>query len=150
MFPWQHILERALMRNGAIQLSYNVTVTLLLNQSLQNFEVFSEMISSTSVQNFSRKKCFILPWQHILLRVLKQNRVLEIIDDVIVTSFCSQSQQNFVFLFVIPNDQNYQKSPGRIGLKFAYSLLWPLLFQLKTASPDSHNYSLTNSYQNCQ
>ena len=85
IFPWQHILETALMRNGAIQLSNDVTVTLFFNQSLQNFEAFSEMISSTSVQNFSRKKCFIFKWQHILLRVLRQNRVLEINDDVTVT-----------------------------------------------------------------
>ena len=54
MFPWQHILEIALMRNGAIQLSNYVTVTLFLNQSLQTFEVFLEMIGGTSVQNFSR------------------------------------------------------------------------------------------------
>ena len=86
MFPWQHILETALMQNGPIQLSNNVTVTLFLDQALQNFEVFLEMIGSTSLQNFSRKKCFILKWQHILLRALRQNRVLEIIDDVIVTS----------------------------------------------------------------
>ena len=97
MFPWQHILETALMRNGAIQLSNDVTVTLFLTQSLQNFEVFSEMLSSTSPQNFSRKKSFILKWQHILLRTIRQNRVLEIIDDVTVTSFCNQSQQNLVF-----------------------------------------------------
>ena len=62
MFPWQHIRETALMQNGAIQLSNDVTVTLFPNQSLQNFEVFLEMISNTSVQNFSRKKCFILKW----------------------------------------------------------------------------------------
>ena len=60
MFPWQHILETALMQNGPIQLSNNVTVTLFLDQALQNFEVFLEMIGSTSLQNFSRKKCFIL------------------------------------------------------------------------------------------
>ena len=102
MFPWQHILETALMRNGTIQLSNDLAVTLFLNQSLQNFEVFLEMISSTSVQNFRRKKCFILKWQHILLRVLRQNRVLEIIDDGTLTSFCNQSQQCFIFSFVIP------------------------------------------------
>ena len=85
------------MRKGAIQLSNEVTVTLFLNQSLQNFDVFLEMISGISVQNFSRKKCFILPWQRILLRVLGENRVLEIIDYVTVTSFCNQSQQNFAF-----------------------------------------------------
>ena len=109
IFPWQHILETALMRNGAIQLSNYVTVTLFLNQSLQTFEVFLEMISCTSVQNFSRKKCFILPLQHILLRVLMQNRVIEIIDDVTVTSFCNQSQQNIVFLVVIPRSISVQK-----------------------------------------
>ena len=77
-------------------------MTLFLNQSSQTFEVFLELISGTSVQNFSRKKCFILPWQHIPLRVLRQNRVLEIIDDVTVTSFCSKSQKHLVFLSVIP------------------------------------------------
>ena len=66
MFPWQHIFESALMRNQAIQLSNDVTVTLFLNQSSQNLELFLEMIISTSVQNFSRIQCFILPWQHIL------------------------------------------------------------------------------------
>ena len=66
MSPWQHVLETALMPNGTIQLGNKVTVTLFLNQSLQNFEIFLETVSSTSVQNFSRKKCFILPWQHIL------------------------------------------------------------------------------------
>ena len=95
MFPWQHILETALMRNGAIQLSNYVTVTLFLYQSLQTFEVFLEMISGTSVQNFSRKKCFILPWQHILLRVLRQNWFIEIIDDVILQSI-SRKFCNFV------------------------------------------------------
>ena len=60
MFPWKHILETALMQNGDIRLSNDVTVTLFLNQSLQNFEVLLQIISSTSVQNFSRKKCFIL------------------------------------------------------------------------------------------
>ena len=80
MFPWQHIIETALMRNGTIQLSNDVTVTMFLNQSLQTFEVFLEMISGTSVQNFSRRKCFIL----------RQNWVLEIINDVTVTSFCNQ------------------------------------------------------------
>ena len=96
MFPWQHILETALRQNGALQLSNDVTLTLFLNQSLQTFEGFLEMISGTSVQNFSRKKCFILPWQHILLSVLRQNWVPEIIDnkhhcDVIlqsVSKFC--------------------------------------------------------------
>ena len=53
MFPWQHIFESALMRNQPIQLSNDVTVTLFLNQSSQNFEISLEMIISTSVQNFS-------------------------------------------------------------------------------------------------
>ena len=39
LFPWQHIFESALMRNQAIQLSNDVTVTLFLNQSSQNFEL---------------------------------------------------------------------------------------------------------------
>ena len=60
------------------------------------------MIISTTVQNFSAIQCFILPWQHILWRVLLTNQVLKISDDVIVMSFLNQSQQNFVFLFVIP------------------------------------------------
>ena len=38
----------------------------------------------------------MVPLHHILSRVLRQNWVLEIIDDVIVTSFYNQSQQNFV------------------------------------------------------
>ena len=66
------------------------------------------MISGTSLQNFSGSKCFILPWQHILLIVLRQNQVIEIIDDVTVTSFCNQSQQNSVFLFLIPRSISAQ------------------------------------------
>ena len=66
MFPWQHIFELALMQNQPIQLSNDVTVTLFLNQSSQNFELCFEIIICTSVQNYSRIKCFILPWQHIL------------------------------------------------------------------------------------
>ena len=108
MLLWQHILEAALMQNGAIKLSNDVTVTLFFNESLQTFEVFSEMISGTSVQNFCRKKCFILPWQHILLGLLRQNWILEIFDDITVTPFCNQSQQNFVFLFVIPRSNSVQ------------------------------------------
>ena len=93
-------------------------MTLFLNQSLQNFEVFLEMISSTSVQNFSRKKCFILKWQYNLLRILRQNQILEIIDDVTVSSFCNQSQQNFVSLFVIPRSisvQNLNKEVAKMA-----------------------------------
>ena len=108
LLPWQHFLERALRKERVLQLSNEVTVILFLNQSIQNFEVFLEMTSGTSVQNFSRKKCFILPWQRILLRVLGENWVLEIIDYVTVTSFCNQSQQNFVFLFVIPRNISIQ------------------------------------------
>ena len=61
MFPWQHIFESALMRNQPIQLSNDITVTLFLNRSSQNFELSSEMIISTSVKNFSRIQHFILP-----------------------------------------------------------------------------------------
>ena len=60
------LLESALKQNQAIQLSNDVTVTLFLNQSSQNFEPFLEMIISTSVQNFSRIKSFILLWQQII------------------------------------------------------------------------------------
>ena len=112
MFPWQHIFELALMRNQPIQLSNDVTVTLFLNESSQNFELYLELIISTSVQNFSRIQCFIFPWQHILWKVLLTNQVFKISDDVIVTSFLNQSQQNFVFLFVIPrgiSTQNLSK-----------------------------------------
>ena len=42
------------------------------------------------------------------LRVLRQNQVIEIIDDTSVTSLCNQSQQNFVFLFVIPRSISVQ------------------------------------------
>ena len=42
------------MWNGAIQLSNDVTVTLFLNQSMQNFEVFLEMISSTYVLSLKK------------------------------------------------------------------------------------------------
>ena len=108
MFPRQHIFESALMRNQHIQLSNDVTVTLFLNQSSQNFELSLEMIISTSVQNFRRIQCFILPWEHILGKVLLTNRVLKISDDVIVTSFFNQSQQNFIFLFVIPRGISVQ------------------------------------------
>ena len=75
MFSWQFILETALMRNAAIQLSNDVTVTLFLNQFLQNFELCLEMIISTSVQNFSRKKCsmFYIKMATHSLRVLRQN-----------------------------------------------------------------------------
>ena len=108
MFPWQHIFESALMQKQPIQLSNDVPVTLFLNQSSQNFELSLEMIISTSTQNFSRIQCFILPWQHIPWRVLLTNRVLKISDDVIVTSFLNQSQQNFVLLFVIPRGISVQ------------------------------------------
>ena len=108
MFSWQHIFESALMQNQPIQLSNDVTVALFLNQSSQNFELSLKMIISTSVQNFSRIQCFILPWQHILGRVLLTNWVLKISDDVIVTSFLNQSQQTFVFLFVIPRGISVQ------------------------------------------
>ena len=95
MLPWQHIFESVLMQNQPIQLSNDVTVTLFLNQSSQNYELSLEMIISTFVQNFSRIQCFILPWQHIRLRVLLTNRVLKISDDIIVTSFLIQSHKKF-------------------------------------------------------
>ena len=66
MFPWQHIFESILMRNQPIQFSNDVTVTLFLHQSSQNFEVCLDIIISTSVQNCSRIQCFIFPWRHIL------------------------------------------------------------------------------------
>ena len=53
MFPWQHILETALIQNWAIRISSAVIVMLFFNQSSQNLEIFLEMISSTSVQSFS-------------------------------------------------------------------------------------------------
>ena len=65
MFPWQHNFELALTQNQSIQLSNDITVTVFLNKSLQNFELCLEMIISTSVQNVSRIQYFILPWQHI-------------------------------------------------------------------------------------
>ena len=46
--------ELALIQNQPIQLSNDVTVTLVLNQSSQNFELCFEMTISTSVQTFSR------------------------------------------------------------------------------------------------
>ena len=109
MFPWQHIFESALMRNQPIQLRNDVIVTMFLNQSSQNFELSLEMILNTSLQNFSRIQCiWILPWQHILWRVLLTNWVLKISDDVTVTSFLNQSQQNCVFLLVMPRDISVQ------------------------------------------
>ena len=114
MFPWQHIFELALMQNQPIQFSNDVTVTLFLNQSSQNFDLSLEMIISNSVQNFSRIQFFILPWQHILRRVLLTNWVLKISDDVTVTSFLNQSQQKFVFLFVVPRGISVQ-SLSKIG-----------------------------------
>ena len=44
------------------------------------------------------------------------NWVLKISDDVIVTSFLSQSQQNLVFLFVIPKGISVQNL-SKIGLE---------------------------------
>ena len=52
MFSWQHIFESALMQNQPIQLSNEITVTLFLNQSSQNFELCLEITINTSVQNF--------------------------------------------------------------------------------------------------
>ena len=64
--PWQHFLGRALREDQVLQNSNDVTVTSLLDQSEQNFELFLKMIISTSVQNFSRIKFLTLPWRHIL------------------------------------------------------------------------------------
>ena len=72
MFPWQHIFKSALVPNQPIHLSNEVTVTLFLNQSLENFEVSLDMMIGTSAQNFSKIQCFILPWQHILWRYFWQ------------------------------------------------------------------------------
>ena len=43
-----------------------------------------------------------------------QTRVLKISDDVTVTSFLNQSQQNFVFLFVMPRSISVQ-NVSKIG-----------------------------------
>ena len=107
-FPWQHILETALMQNRAIQLSNDVTVTLFLHQSSKKSEKFLEIISSTSVQNYRQIKCFLLPWEHNLLRVLMPNLGLRVSDNVTVTSFLKQPQQNFVFLFVMSENISVQ------------------------------------------
>ena len=48
------------------------------------------------------------------LKGILTNWVLKISDDVIVTSFLNQSQQNFVFLFVIPRGISVQNS-SKIG-----------------------------------
>ena len=52
---------------------------------------------------------------HSLKGTLK-NRVHRISEDVIVTSFLNQSQQNFVFLFVIPRGISVQNL-SKIGKK---------------------------------
>ena len=41
------------------------------------------------------------------------NRVLKINDDVIVTSFLNESQQNFAFLFVIPSGAKFEQNQTR-------------------------------------
>ena len=43
----------------------------------------------------------LLPWQHFLGGVLRKDRVFKNSNDVTVTSFLNQSQQNFACLFVI-------------------------------------------------
>ena len=55
------------MRNQPIQLSNDVTVTLFLNQSSQNFELSLEMIISTSVQNF---------WQNTMVYIAMSTHFL--------------------------------------------------------------------------
>ena len=43
----------------------------------------------------------LLPWQHFLGRAFWKDRVLQNSNDVTVTSFLSQSQQNFVILLEV-------------------------------------------------
>ena len=54
MFQCQHIFESTLVRNQPIQLSNDVTVTLFLNQSSQNFEVSSDACPSGAAPTNSR------------------------------------------------------------------------------------------------
>ena len=83
MFLWQHIFELALMRNQPIQLSNDVTVTLFLNQSSQNFVFLFFIARGTSVQT--------------LCKIGQETKKLQKIgNDVIVTSFLKIAQQFFV------------------------------------------------------
>ena len=102
MLPWQHILETVLMRNRAIQLSNDVTVPLFLNESFKN--VLRNDKCYLCKKLLAERKLYIAMATH----VLRPHWVLEIIDDVTVTSFCNHSQQNFVFLFVIPRSISIQ------------------------------------------
>ena len=51
---------------------------------------------------FNRPKChtdlFVLLWEHLLGRTLRQNQVIQISNGLTVTSFLIQSQQYFAFL----------------------------------------------------
>ena len=68
MFSGNTFLETVLMRNWAIQLRNDFTVTFFLDQSSQKFELFLEIIISTSAQNFSKIKWFVCLY-HIALFV---------------------------------------------------------------------------------
>ena len=83
------------MQNQPIQLSNDVTVTLFLNQSSENFEPSLEMIISTSVQNFSRTMLHIAMATHSLKGIFDkldpQNqwwRHCDVISQSISTKFC--------------------------------------------------------------
>ena len=119
MFKWQHIFESALMRNQPIQLCNDVTVTLFLNQSSQNFELVPlYKILAEYNASYCHSNTFFE-------RVLLTNRVLKISDDVIVTSFLNQSQQNFVFLFVIPRGSSVQNL-SKIGQETKSCKKWEM------------------------
>ena len=87
IFPWQNILETALIRNGAIQLSNYVTVTLFLNQSQQTFVILLEILSCTFVANLSKITWFMFSWQHILEKALMRNGAIQLSNYVTVTLF---------------------------------------------------------------
>ena len=89
IFPWQHTLETALIRNEAIQLSNYVTVTLFLNQSQQTFVILLEILSCTFVANLSKITLFMFPWQHILEKALMRNGAIQLSNYVTVTLILS-------------------------------------------------------------
>ena len=83
MFPWQHIFKSALMQNQPIHPSNDVTVTLFLNQSSQNFVFLFVIERGISVQNLSK--------------IGQESKKLQKMgNDVIVTSFLKIAQQSFV------------------------------------------------------
>ena len=77
-------------------------MTLFLNQSLQNFEVFLAMISGTSVQNFSRKKRFY------------------------ITMATHSIKSTFVFSFVIPRSISAQNL-SKIGQETKKLQKWEII-----------------------